>query len=325
MDKILVANRWSWSALTHLKNAQLGEVHAAPDFGELQEHWATATALLTRSGTHVDTDLLKKCPKLKVIITATSGFDHLHLKSCAERGITVMHTPQANAISASELAWTLILTSQRKLYRAKMQMDQGTWDRSALIGQELHGKTLGLVGLGRIGQRVARLAQAFEMSVLVYDPYVDPYIEQNSSPQITFLGYEELIRKSDIVSYHVPLTTETKHMINTSTLQWFSETATLVNTSRGELFSYNELISHLQDHPTFHLATDVFPTEPLPKNSLLLKLPNVIYSPHVGATTEQAIERASQEATEKLITYLKTGQATDTLPPSTLWAKKLVD
>lgn len=318
MLKVLIANRFSTEALLKLKQKNICEVHASEDLGALKEHWSTADALLIRSGTKIEPILLSKLPQLQLVITATSGFDHIDLLACKKRNITVMHTPIANAQSAAELTWMLLLSSQRKLFLAQKQMQQGLWDRSPLIGTEVSGKTLGVVGYGRIGQRVTTIAQAFGMHVLIHDPYVE------QTPQLDFLGLEEVIRKSDIVTFHVPLTTETRHMINATTLDWFDDQATLINAARGELFNYNELISHLQNHPHFKLATDVYPTEPLPKGAALLKMPHVTYTPHVGATTNEALQRASLEAIEKLSTFIASGDTSDTLPPKTIWADKLI-
>lgn len=317
-SKVLIANRFSMESILKLKQQNICEVFHAEDLGQLKEHWETAQALLIRSGTKIEPILLGKLPQLKVIITATSGFDHIDLKACEKKNIVVMHTPNANAISAAELTWMLILSSQRKLFLAKKQMEQGQWDRSPLIGSEVHGKTLGIVGYGRIGQRVATIAKAFGMNILVHDPYIE------QTDDSTFLGLEEVIRKSDITTFHVPLTTETRHMINATTLDWFDDSATLVNAARGELYNYNELITHLQDHPHFKLATDVYPAEPLPKSAALLKLQNVTFTPHVGATTQEALQRASLEAVDKISAFLKAGTISDTLPPHTIWAKKLL-
>ena len=318
MFKVLVVNRYSLESILELKQKKICEVHQAEDLGELKSHWDSAEALLIRSGTKIDGAVLAKLPRLKVIISATSGFDHIQLAACEEKKVIVMHTPEANATSAAELTWMLILSAQRRFFLAKKQMEQGNWDRSPLIGTELHGKTLGVIGYGRIGKRVAHLGQAFGMRVLVHDPYVE------QTPGVDYQGLEEVIRHSDVVTFHVPLTTETRHMINATTLDWFEDHATLVNAARGELFNYNELISHLQDHPQFTLATDVYPSEPLPKSSLLLQMPNVIYSPHVGATTIEALQRASQEAVEKLTSFIQEKRVSDALPPTTAWAPKLV-
>jgi D-3-phosphoglycerate dehydrogenase / 2-oxoglutarate reductase len=152
----------------------------------------------------------------------------------------------------------------------------------------------------------------------------DPYTEQKNHSQATFLGFEEVVRKSDIVSFHVPLTTETFHMIKASTLEWFHENATLINVSRGDVICFSSLLNHLIENPLFRLGLDVYAAEPLDKNSAVLQHPQIFCTPHIGATTHQAIARASLEAAQKLLLFLQTGKTSDTLPPSTLWADKLI-
>jgi len=318
--KVLVANRFSQDSLLHLRRATELDIHVADDMTEMKSEWPTANGLLIRSGTKVSKELLAKMPELKVVISATSGFDHIDLKTCSEKNITVMHTPEANAQSAAELAWGMIIASQRKFHQANKQTASGNWNRATLIGRELRGHTLGIIGLGRIGRRVYQMARAFEMPIRVHDPYVD----QSQFPDITFMGFEEVVRKSDIVTFHVPLTTETKHMIKESTLDWFNVDSTLVNISRGDVICMSSLLHYLADNPNFTVALDVFPAEPLPKDSALLNYKNVFCTPHIGATTEQAVSRASLEAVSKMIGFVQKGQISDPLPPNALWAEKLL-
>jgi D-3-phosphoglycerate dehydrogenase / 2-oxoglutarate reductase len=317
----LVANRFSQSALLKLKQTEGMEAHSAEDITELKQFWGTAEGLLIRSGTKVNKKLLNEMPKLRVVISATSGFDHIDLKECNSRGITVMHTPHANVQSAAEHTWGLILASQRKYLRCTDQIRKGNWQRGSLVGQELHGKSLGIIGFGRIGQRVFKMAEAFDMKVQVHDPYVD----QTPFPQVKFLGYEEVVRNSDIITFHVPLTTETKNMVNHNSLEWFNDSATLVNASRGAVISLDALLSFLPENPQFSVALDVFPSEPLSKESQLLQNPNVFCTPHVGATTEQGIAKASVEAVDKMIAFSLHEKISDSLPPNAIWAEKLIE
>jgi len=318
--KILVANRFSQESLLDLRRHPDLQFETAEDLYQLKDQWASANGLLIRSGSKINKEVLGKMPELKVVISATSGFDHIDLKACTARGITVMHTPGANAQSAAELTWGLIIASQRKFLQASEQVAAGRWERNALIGRELKGRTLGIIGFGRIGRKVHQFARAFEMTVRVYDPY----IEISDFPDVSFFGYEEVVRKSDIVTYHVPLTSETRQMVKAATLDWFNDDATLINASRGETMCLSSLLKHMEEYPQFHVALDVFPTEPLPADSALFGYKNIFFTPHVGATTEQAIARASSEAVAKMIAFASTGATSDTLPPQTLWAEKLV-
>ncbi len=320
MFNLIVANRFSQDSMVILRQCGLVNVHVVENIGDCKNQWATCDGMLIRSGVKVTAELLLMMPNLKVVITATSGFDHIDLAACKNNNVIVMHTPEANAQSAAEHTLGLMLATQRCYERSLEQMRSGHWERGALIGEELSGQTLGLIGLGRIGSRVKKMAEAFGMDILVHDPYVD----QTLHPETTFLGYEEVVRKSDVISYHVPLTSETYHMVKASTLDWFHETATLINASRGDVICFSSLLNYLAENPQFRLGLDVYAAEPLDKSSALLDHPQIFCTPHIGATTHQALRRASQEAVDKLLHFIRSGKASDTLPPSTLWAQKLV-
>lgn len=319
MFKTLIVNRYSADAILRLQNAKLTEVIASSSIGDLKNHYATTNAILLRSGTRVDASTLTQFPELKVVISATSGFDHIDFRLCQTKNITVMHTPSANAISAAEHTLGLIIASARRYGIARDNIKMGNWDREPLMGFELYGKTLGIIGYGRIGQRVATLARAFGMKILVHDPY----LEQEHFPGIDFMGLEETFRNSDIISFHVPLTKETYHMIKESTLEWLAPNALVINASRGAVVCTHSLQNHLIQFRSFLSGLDVFESEPLASDSSLIRNANMFSTPHVGATTLESIARASDEAVDKLIEYLKTGNSSDTLPPKTLWADKL--
>lgn len=319
MHKTLVVNRFHHESLLRLQNSQLTEVVSSSSIGNLKEHFESTNAILLRSGTKIDSSTLPQFPNLKVVISATSGFDHIDFKLCKKQNITVMHTPNANAISASEHTMGLILASLRNYGTARDNIKMGNWDREPLMGFELSGKTIGVVGYGRIGSRVAHLAAAFGMKILVHDPYVD----QEKHKGVEFLGLEEVFRNSDIISFHVPLTKETYHMIKESTLEWLSPHTLIVNASRGPVVCTHALQNHLVKHRSFRAALDVFESEPLASDSTLIRNSNMFSTPHIGATTIESMARASDEAVDKLIAYLKSGTYSDTLPPETLWADKL--
>lgn len=319
MFKTLVVNRFSSDSILRLQNSKLTEVIASSTIGTLKEHFASTNALLLRSGTRVDVTTLSQFPELKVIVSATSGFDHMDFRLCQSKNIVVMHTPSANAISAAEHTLGLIIASARRYGTARDNIKMGNWDREPLMGFELYGKTLGIVGYGRIGQRVADLARAFGMKVLIHDPYLD----QENFSGVNFMGLEEMFRNSDIISFHVPLTKETYHMIKESTLEWLAPNALVINASRGAVVCTHSLQNHLVQFRSFLAGLDVFESEPLASDSTLIRNSNMFSTPHIGATTMESIARASDEAVDKLVEYLKTGNTSDTLPPQTLWADKL--
>jgi D-3-phosphoglycerate dehydrogenase len=277
-------------------------------------------ALIIRSGTKITPDFLNRFPSLEFIVTATAGFDHINLQATAERSITVSHCPSAHTHSASELTWSLVLACCRKLLRANEAIRKGDWDRNKILGSELYEKTYGVIGLGRIGARVAKIAAAFGMKVMAHDPYQKDEIFE--SLEIKRSSLEELLRSSDVVSLHVPLTRETKHLMSDEFLDSMNENSILVNTSRGEVVHEHALIRALDEGKIGAAGLDVFEYEPLARDSKLFQFKNLVLTPHIGATTHEAFFRASHESMQKLILYFNSEsnqQIQDILPPKAAW------
>lgn len=277
-------------------------------------------ALLIRSQVKVDKKLLDQFLNLRVLVTCTSGFDHIDLKEVSERGLKVYQTASSNAASAAELTWALVLACARETVKAHNMVLKGVWKRDLLSGIELSEKMYGVVGFGRVGQRVARMAQGFGMQVLVYDPYVETSEILGAGYQC--LGLVELLRSADVMSFHVPLTSETRRMLNSTSLDNFNDGAIVVNTSRGEIFVEQHIVDALSSGKIARLGLDVFEREPLDPASLLCRHPNVVLSPHIGATTEEAIERASIEGARKVVEFFGGGNPdtiSDALPPKAAW------
>jgi len=258
-------------------------------------------ALLTRTKVKVDEQLMESLPQLKVIVTSTSGFDHIDVIAAKKRKIQVYFSPEGNVYSASELTLALALACIRKIPVAHNNVLKGNWNRDEVRGLELHGKTWGLVGLGRIGQRVAQLAKAFGCEVMAYDPYQGHEAFEKAGAQRSSLN--EILRSADILSLHVPLTSETLHMINVKTLHEMNEGTILINTSRGDVVHEQDLCAALEKGDLKAVGLDVFHAEPLPLNSPLLKFPQVVLTPHVGGTTDEAYERSCQVAMNRLIAF----------------------
>ncbi len=279
------------------------------------EDLSQVEALVIRSRTKIDKNLLARAPKLKFIVTATSGFDHIDLIATETRGIKVAFSPEANAASAAELTWALVLACARQTVDGHTAVKNETWNTHLRDGIQLCGHTYGVIGLGRIGTRVARIAQAFGMSVVGYDPYAD----ESAFAVAQRVGLEELLKMSDVVSLHVPYTRETRKMINRSTLEYTQRDAILVNTSRGEILDEQELYEALKKGWLKGVGLDVFVKEPLPSDSNLLKNDRVVFSPHVGARTEDAYANASLEAAKQVLEFFTTGNVTHPLPPKALW------
>ncbi len=311
---ILVLESYSATALARL-TAQKG-MQVSQDLSTL----ATTEILLIRSRTKVDKDFLDRAPKLKLVITSTSGFDHIDWRECEKRNIQVSHTPNANAQSTAELAFALILASERQLFQARKNVKDSHWREGLTRPQGLQGKALGIVGLGRVGRRVANLAHAFGMTVAVHDPYVED--EAFTGYKAERLSLIELLKLSDYVSLHVPLTQETHHLMNNPTLLEMQAEAILINTCRGPVVDENALLSALDEGVIAGAAMDVIEREPPPPGHRVLSHPKLLLTPHIGAYTDSAWNQASHEAVDKVLEFLKGHKLLDTLPLPTPWFEK---
>ncbi len=260
---------------------------------ELERALAGAHALIVRSETRVTADLLTRGPNLRVIARAGTGVDNIDVHAATRRGIAVMNAPGANTVSAAEHAMGLLLAQARHIPWAAEAMRRGEWDRKRFEGTELRGKTIGIVGLGRIGGHVAQLARAFGMHVVGHDPYLSP--ERAAELQIKLLPLDQLLGQADVVTLHVAHTEQTHHLINAERLKLMKPTAVLVNTARGELVDEAALAEAVREKRIGGAAIDVFAVEPLPADAPLRKLERVILTPHLAASTAEAQERVSVE------------------------------
>lgn len=315
--KVLVTDRFSPEALAKLRSRSQLQVTQSASFLPSADELKDINALIIRSRTKITEEFLAQAPVLKVIVTSTSGFDHIDFAATQKHSVTVMHTPEANAQSAAELTWLLVLACARKFNQAQAQLKKGEWNRELLIGNTLQGKTYGVIGLGRIGSRVSKFAKAFGMDVVAFDPYVEPEAFAQASAER--VSYEELFRRADFVSLHVPATPETKKMINFRALEGASSDLILINTSRGDVVNEPELIKALEQKLIKAVGLDVFASEPLSPSSPLLKMSQVVLAPHIGATTNEAFDASSSEAATKIIDFLEDGRTSDVLPPKTSW------
>lgn len=316
--KILVTDRFAQDSYLFLQQHPQFEVVRSDHPQHLPlEHLVSANALLIRSRTLINEELLKKARQLQLIITGTSGFDHIDLEATQKWGVTVMHTPSANIESAAQLTWGLVLSCVNNIQQAHKMMKAGEWRRDAITGIELRGRTYGIVGLGRIGSRVAEIAQAFGMTVIAYDPYQEDDVFARL--KVPRLSYEEVLKTADILSFHVPKTLETEHMLNRSHLEYIHRGIVLINTSRGSVINENDLVEAIENGYLRAVGLDVFEKEPLPRTSNLLNYPNVVLTPHIGANTEDAFFKASQVAANKLVAFFNDGSTSDTLPPRAPW------
>lgn len=312
---ILVTDRLSDEAFDQLREQKNFLVFKSAQSEKLsQKELKNIHALIIRSRTPITAKLLEQAPQLQMIVTATSGFDHIDLDACEQWGITVMHTPMANAVSASELTWTLLLNLCRKIQLAQKLIHKGQWKRELLIGTELAKKQIGIVGLGRIGSRVAQMAQAFDMKVVAFDPYKsDSYFKKLKVERMPF---EALLATSDVLTFHVPKTNETHQLLSEEALNLSLPQKIIINTSRGSVIDEKALIKHLKKNPLTLVGLDVFAKEPLTTTSALLKNEQVLTTPHIGATTREAFLKASLQAVEKTRLFFYDGSTSDTLNTS---------
>lgn len=309
---ILICDRFAVEAIVQLK---ICSQFSVAQFSE--DKLATAHGLIIRSKFKINKELLDKTPQLEIIVTCTSGYDHIDLVETKKRNITVMYTPDANATSASELTWSLILAATKEINLANKDLKAGLWNRDHYVTQELAGKSLGIVGLGRIGQRVAKIAQAFDMQILAFDPYQTE--EAFEKVVARRCSYEELLKQSDIISFHVPATFETKNMFSRSQIEYVSPEIIVINASRGNVVNEDDLVEALNNKKIKFAALDVFAKEPLGRESKLLKCQNVILTPHLGASTEEAFLKASLEGCERITQYFLHQKVLNTLPLQNDW------
>lgn len=316
--KILITDRFAQDSFLYLQqHSQFEVVRCDHPYHLPLEHLVSAHALLIRSRTPINEELLKKARHLQLIITCTSGFDHIDLEATQKWGVTVMHTPTANVESAAQLTWGLVLNCVNNIQQAHKMVKSGEWKRDLITGIELSGRTYGIIGLGRIGSRVAQIAQAFGMNVVAFDPYQEDEVFERL--QIPRFSYEEVLKTADIVSFHVPKTLETEHMLNRSHFEYIHRGIVLVNTSRGSVINENDLCEALENAWLRSVGLDVYEKEPLSRNSNLLTHANIILTPHIGANTEDAFFKASQIAANKLMAFFVDGSTSDTLPPRAPW------
>ena len=272
--------------------------------GQLSEALADADALVVRSAVQVTDELLNHAPKLRLIGRAGVGVDNIDAEAATRRGIVVMNTPGANAVAVAELSLGLMLALARKLPQANTSLHAGKWDKKNLQGLELRNKTLGILGLGRIGLEVAKRAQAFGMTLIAHDPFVPAAVAREAG--IKLVPTEELFSTSDYLTLHVGLTPQTTGIINERTLATMKKGVRILNCARGELIEDAALIAALNSGHVAGAALDVFTQEPL-KDSPYFNLPNVILTPHIAGSTDEAQEAIGIQLARQVREYLKLG------------------
>ncbi len=283
------------------KNPAL-EVHPKPKVtqDELKTLLPKISGLVIRSATKVNKELIDAAPNLKYVVRAGEGTDNIDKAYCKEKGIKVSNTPGANNNSAAEHAVALMMTVLRKTAEADASMKRGEWNKDAFTGNELTGKTVGIMGFGRIGQIVSKRISGFEPKVLFFDPLVHQS-QVNWATKVNTL--EELFSASDIITIHTPLIDATKGVVNAALLSKMKPTAILINAARGKIVNENDLFEALQSKKIKGAGFDVFANEPLEAESKLKTLSNIVLTPHLGGSTEEAQFRVGEMAAHQIVEF----------------------
>lgn len=272
---------------------------------KLPEALARAHALLVRSSTRVTEDLLAMAPCLQVVGRAGIGVDNIDVEAATRHGIAVINAPGANTVSAAEHTFALLLSLVRRLPWAAESLRRGEWDRKRFGGTELRGKTLGLIGLGRIGAHVAGIARSFGMEVLAYDPFLAGARAKQLGVRLAPL--DEMLTHADVVTLHAPIVDDTRHLLNRRRLALMKPTAVLVNTARGGLIDDEALVDAVESGQLAGAALDVFDPEPLADDSPLRRSDRIILTPHLAASTQEAQTRVSLEISRSVRDALRSG------------------
>lgn len=306
MKKILISDGLHQSGLNLLRAETDLEVVAPdqPDTEALKTMLPAFDALIIRSRTKVTAELLNHAPNLKVIGRAGTGVDNIDVGAASNKGILVMNTPGANAMAAAEHTLALMLALARHIPQATQSMREGQWEKKKFMGTEIYQQTLGVIGIGQIGSLVARRALAMEMQVIAYDPHISPEAAATLGVELTDL--DALLSRADFITLHTPLTSDTRNLISRDTIAKTKPGVRIINCARGGLIDEKALYDALVNGHVAAAALDVFAQEP-PKDNPLIKLPNVIFTPHLGASSIQAQENVGCAIASQIIRYLKWG------------------
>jgi D-3-phosphoglycerate dehydrogenase len=263
-------------------------------------------AIVVRSETKITKKILEAAPQLRVVGRAGVGVDNIDVEAATQRGVVVMNTPGGNTISTAELSFAMLLSLARKVPQAHGSMAAGKWDRKQFQGTELAGKTLGVLGMGRIGSEVAKRAVTFGMKVIAYDPFLTEARAREIG--VNLMDLDNVYRDSDFITVHMPSTEQTRGMLNAAAFTKMKPKVRVVNCARGEIIVEDDLLAALDSGKVSAAALDVYATEPLPENHPFRKHPGITLTPHLGASTKEAQEKCGIEVAEVIAGYLLTGE-----------------
>ncbi len=314
---VLVPDSVDQSAIDLLTTAEDITVEAVGKMAraDLLNKIATTNAIIIRSGVKADAELLNAATELKFIARAGVGVDNVDLAVATERGIVVMNTPDGNTVATAEHTFAILLGLMRHVHTGHQSLVEGRWDRKSFEGNELRGKTLGIVGFGRIGKAVAKRALAFEMNVVTYDPYV--MVEMAQEAGVEKVDLAGLFERSDILTLHTVITEATLNMIDAAAIARMKDGVRIVNAARGALIDEAALADALDSGKVAGAALDVYSVEP-PENNRLIGHPKVLHTPHLAASTEEAQTAVAVEAAEIIIRAARHGIYTNVVNPDVL-------
>lgn len=307
MPKVLVSDKLAQEGIDILSKAADVDVITGLTEDQLCEIIANYDALVIRSGTTVTSKILQHASKLKIIGRAGVGVDNVDVAGATEKGIVVCNSPGGNTLAAAELSMAMLLALARNIPQAHMTMREKTWNRSKFTGNELYAKTIGILGLGKIGQSVAKRCQAFGMKTISYDPFLTQELADQLGVELVSL--EEAFKRSDFISLHLPKNKETTNLISKAQFDIMKNGVRIVNCARGGIIDDLALIEALKNGKCAGAALDVYLTEPPDFSSELFELPNVITTPHLGASTEEAQTNVAIDVAEQIVEVFIGGNA----------------
>lgn len=307
MMKILVADKISPSGVAHLRSQDGVEVveayRSTPE--QLLGLVADVDGIVVRSDSQITREIIAAAPRLRAVGRAGVGVDNIDVEAATERGVVVMNTPSGNTVATAELTFTHMLCGARPVPQAVATMREDRWDRKGFTGMELYRKTLGVIGLGRIGGEVSRRAQAFGMRVLAHDPFLAP--SRAKAMQIECVSLDQLLTDSDYITVHMPLTDGTRHLIDEDAFARMKDGVRIFNCARGGIIKEDALLAAVESGKVAAAGLDVFEQEPLPSDSPLRHHPKILLTPHLGASTSEAQESVGVEIAEAVLEALAGG------------------
>ena len=292
------------------------DAHAEMTPDELLAKIAEADGLIIRSASTVNAGMLDAAANLKAIARAGVGVDNIDLSAATERGVIAMNAPDGNTVATAELAMGLMLALSRHIPQGYATMRDGKWDKKIFMGTELRGKTLGIVGFGRIGQTVAKRAAAFDMTVIAHDPFIPQEVADPLN--VRLLSLDDMLAQADYITLHTVATPETKGMINAANIAKMKDGVRIINAARGTLVNENDLAAGIKSGKVAGAAVDVYPVEPPPSDNPLVGLDGVIHTPHLGASTHEAQSDVAVQAVNNLLDALLKGEYRNVVNPAVL-------